>query len=241
MRIIRRSTLWGTIQNIFTTILVISIVILLVWFNNKYKQLEKINDNLGTTVDEQNITISTQTNTIKDLEANHTKLTNYISELETKIIQLEDEIKELSKPTKIETPATPTPKPLGASFKSFTDYRCLSKSSSQWKLQEQAYTDENGLRKINDAYLVALGSYYGTKLGTYYTVTLTNGNVFQIILCDCKNDIHTDAANQRCLTNGSIIEFYVDTSALPSSVKASGSIGSIDFFSGDILSIVPVQ
>ena len=47
-------------------------------------------------------------------------------------------------------------------FKSYTDYRCLSRSSAQWKLQEQAYTDENGLRKIGDAYLVALGSYYGS-------------------------------------------------------------------------------
>ena len=241
MHLIRRSTLWGTIHNIFTAILVILIIILLIWFNNRYEELEKINDTLGTTIDEQNTTISTQTNIIKEIETDNTELTNYVSELEEKNIQLENKIKELSKPIKIETPPSPKPQPLGGSFKSFTDYKCLSRSSQQWKLQEKAYTDKNGLRKIDDAYLVALGSYYGTKLGTRYTVTLTNGNVFQIILCDCKNDIHTDEANQKCLTNGSIIEFYVEASALPSSVRTSGSVGSIDFFSGDILSIVPVQ
>lgn len=122
-------------------------------------------------------------------------------------------------------------------FKSYTDYRLLSKSSKQWQLQEQAYTDENGLRKIGDAYLVALGSYYGTKLGTRYTVTLSNGSVFDIILCDSKQNRHTDAKNQVCLSNGSVLEFYVDSAKLPKVVKRSGSISSIDKFSGYVVSI----
>ena len=122
-------------------------------------------------------------------------------------------------------------------FKSYTDYRMLSRSSAQWKLQEQAYTDENGLRKIGDAYLVAMGSYYGTALGTKYQVTLSNGNSFTVMLCDCKADRHTDGNNQVCTTNGSVIEFYVDTDVMPSIVRKMGTVGALDKFSGGIVSI----
>ena len=126
-------------------------------------------------------------------------------------------------------------------FKSYTDYKCLSRSSPQWKIQEKAYTDENGLRKIGNAYLVALGSYYGVELGAEYVVTLSNGNSFNIILCDVKNDIHTDDLNRECLANGSVLEFYVESSALPQIVKLMGTIGSIDFFNGSIVSIIKIN
>ena len=123
------------------------------------------------------------------------------------------------------------------SFKSYTDYRCLSRSSPQWRLQEQAYTDENGLRKIGDAYLVAMGSYYGTTLGTEYIVTLSNGSSFTVMLCDGKADRHTDANNQVCLANGSVIEFYVEADKMPSIVRQMGSVGALEQFSGSIVSI----
>lgn len=122
-------------------------------------------------------------------------------------------------------------------FKSYTDYKCLSKSSNQWKLQEKAYTDENGLRKIGNSYLVAMGSYYGNTLGDEFIITLSNGNIFEIILCDFKQDTHTDNLHRECLKNGSVLEFYVDTSVLSSKVKTSGTIGSISFFDGSIVKI----
>lgn len=125
----------------------------------------------------------------------------------------------------------------GGNFKSYTDYQCLSKKSPQWKLQEQAYTDENGLRKIDEYYLVALGSYYGTELGTKYLVTLSTGSQFKIILCDCKSDHHTDELNQTCLVNGSILEFYVETNKLSKSVKTAGSIGVLPEFAGEVENI----
>lgn len=125
-------------------------------------------------------------------------------------------------------------------FKSYTDYRCLSRSSPQWRLQEQAYTDENGLRKIGNAYLVAMGSYYGTALGTKYIVTLSNGNSFTVMLCDGKADRHTDANNQVCLANGSVIEFYVEADKMPSIVRQLGSVGALEQFSGSIISIEKV-
>ena len=122
-------------------------------------------------------------------------------------------------------------------FKSYTDYRCLSRSSAQWKLQEQAYTDENGLRKIDDCYLVALGSYYGTIIGTRYTVTLSTGKQFNIILCDVKDDRHTNSTHQYTTVNGCVIEFYVETDKMPSRVRSLGSIGALEQFKGNVVSI----
>ena len=122
-------------------------------------------------------------------------------------------------------------------FKSYTDYKCLSKSTKQWQLQEKAYTDENGLRKIGDAYLVALGSYYGTTLGTEYTVTLSNGSVFKIILCDCKDDRHTNKTHQYTTASGCVLEFYVETEKMPKQVRQLGSISAIEEFKGNVVSI----
>jgi hypothetical protein len=143
---------------------------------------------------------------------------------------------EASSTTSVETTQKKTYSNFG-SFKSYTDYRCLSRSSAQWELQEQAHTDENGLRKIEDAYLVAMGSYYGTTLGTKYKVTLSNGNSFTVMLCDFKDNRHTDGNNQACLSNGSVIEFYVESDKMPSIVRQMGSVGALEQFKGGIVSI----
>lgn len=220
MKLMRRCTLRGAIKYILPITLLILVVICFMWFCNINKQLKEDNDAL--------------TSTIEGLEAEKDNLNTRISQLEEENQQLKLKIDDLKR---IQSKLIKQNSSLGT-FKSYTDYKCLARNSAQWKLQEQAYTDENGLRKIGDAYMVALGSYYGTTLGTKYTVTLSNGSVFQAILCDCKKDIHTDANNQKTLSDGSVLEFYVDTVVLPKSVKTSGTISSINFFSGSVVSIV---
>ena len=149
---------------------------------------------------------------------------------------IEDSTTGAQETTTIKQKEKKLPSNFGA-FKSYTDYRCLSRSSAQWKLQEQAYTDENGLRKIGDAYLVALGSYYGTKLGVRYTVTLSTGNQFDIILCDCKDDRHTDKTHQYTTASGCVLEFYVETEKMPKKVCQLGNISAIEDFKGNVVSI----
>jgi hypothetical protein len=202
---------------------------------DKQAKTEEMNAALSITINNQTNKIKKLENQNEDLKNQNLELTNSVSKLEEKNKQLETKIDKLNNNS-----TKPVVNTSGGLFKSYTDYKCLSRNSAQWKLQEQAYTDSNGLRKIGDAYLVALGSYYGTHLGTKYTVTLSNGNVFQVILCDCKKNIHTDSKNQTTLTDGSILEFYVDASKLPESVKLSGSVGSIKFFAGEVISIVKV-
>lgn len=227
MKMMRRCTLRGAMKYILPITLLILVVICFMWLCNINKQLKEDNDAL--------------TSTIEDLEAENNSLNTYILQLEKEKQSFEEERQQLELKIddlkRIQNKLIQQNSSLGT-FKSYTDYKCLARNSAQWKLQEQAYTDENGLRKIGDAYMVALGSYYGTTLGTKYTVTLSNGSVFQIILCDCKKNIHTDANNQKTLSDGSVLEFYVDTSVLPKSVKTSGTISSINFFSGSVVSIV---
>lgn len=128
--------------------------------------------------------------------------------------------------------------PPGHSFKSFTYYTSLSQHSLQGKLQQSAYTDENGLRKVGDYYCAALGSYYTGNIGDKYIVTLSTGIIFKLILCDVKSDAHTDSNHQFTKNNGCVIEFYVDKAKLNNKVRTSGDISSINGFEGDIISIV---
>lgn len=127
--------------------------------------------------------------------------------------------------------------PQQSSFKSYTFYTSLSRSSKQWRIQEMAYTDELGFRRVNDAYCVALGTYYGTELGTYYLVTLDTGSKFFCILCDVKSDRHTDSTHRFTVSNGCAIEFYVDPNVFNGLAKRMGNISYVDGFEGEIISI----
>ena len=126
---------------------------------------------------------------------------------------------------------------INTNFKSYTNYTLLSKRSIQWKLQERAYTDENGLRKIGNYYLAAMGSYYSTTIGDKFRLTTDTGAVFDIILCDAKSDLHTDSRHMYTVFNKCMVEFYVDTTKLNSYAKRMGSLGVLPQFSGSIVKV----
>jgi len=115
-----------------------------------------------------------------------------------------------------------------------------SRSSPQYKLlrSEECYTDEEtGIRMVDDCYCVALGSYYGTKIGTKYKITFSNGNTIKVILCDQKANRHTDSKHQYAVNNKDIVEFYVERSMMPRSIRNRGNYGLLSQFSGSVVSI----
>lgn len=126
---------------------------------------------------------------------------------------------------------------INTNFKSYTNYTLLSKRSIQWKLQERAYTDENGLRKIGNYYLAAMGSYYSTTIGDKFRLTTDTGAVFDIMLCDGKSDRHTDSRHMYTTANNCMVEFYVDTTKLNRKAKRAGSLGVLPEFSGSIVKV----
>lgn len=123
--------------------------------------------------------------------------------------------------------------------KTFAYYTAVTvKSSPQYKLlnSKDCYTDpETGIRMVDGCYCVALGSFYGSKIGTKYRITVSSGNSFDVILCDQKANRHTDKKHQYAKRNKDILEFYVEKRNIPAQVR--GSYDVLEQFKGKITAI----
>lgn len=136
---------------------------------------------------------------------------------------------------------TATWQPGGGDFKCFEDYRAITATGSpQYQLQQEAWTDANGLRRVKGFYCVALGSAYGSEIGAKYLIQLSTGTTFLAILADQKADAHTVDGHTRD-RSGAVIEFLVETESLPAAVRHSGSISAIPGFKGTVEKIWRLQ
>lgn len=128
------------------------------------------------------------------------------------------------------------------SFKCYASYTALSKSSKQWRLIQchpNTYTDQNGMRKVDDYYCVAMGSYYSQTLGDIFQIVTENNSSFKVIICDFKSDKHTDKKHMYSVSNGCMLEFYVDIDKLPRYPKIRGDISYVNKkFEGKIISVI---
>lgn len=140
-----------------------------------------------------------------------------------------------AKPHELSVPAGDT------SFKSYMDYRAITnKKSPQYKLQNDCWTDENGLRRCGDDYVIAVGSYYADYVGERLDIILASGETFTAVVGDFKADSHTDDTHRyTAMSNGgkNVIEFVVDVSSLDAKARRMGDISYINGFDGDIESI----
>lgn len=119
--------------------------------------------------------------------------------------------------------------PYARDFKCYMDYRAITSiTSTQYKMQQQAYTDENGLRKIGEYYCVAMGTYYG-KCGDKFYVETDQGNSWKVIISDIKSDLHTDSTHRYSRSNGCMMEFVVDVNKLPTNIARSGTVNGLGF------------
>lgn len=132
------------------------------------------------------------------------------------------------------------------SFKAYMDYSCITDDTTmQWELQQTAYTDEYGLRKIGTDYCVAVGSYYSETVGERFKITLDSDNEFTVIISDLKKDEHTDVSNRYSpvydengdFYSANVLEFIVDVDQLHSMVTTLGTVSYYDEFEGNIVSI----
>lgn len=130
--------------------------------------------------------------------------------------------------------------------KLFTDYRHYNLwYTPHYRLQQAAYTDENGLRRFNEDYIVGLGKFYSESIGDRFQITLDTGIEFTIILgdgkapCDCdENNMYTPCVNYANEDCANVLEFIVDDNAMSPKVYAYGSIDYLDKFKGDIVKMV---
>lgn len=128
------------------------------------------------------------------------------------------------------------------STKTYENYHLINSTTArQTKLVRcaDAYTDQNGYRKVLDYYCVALGSFYGT-IGDIFQVTLDTGRVILVIKADEKSDAHTDETHRYHVSDKSVLEFIVDyteenpfkrnpTKDFPGGISDIKLIGRYDF------------
>lgn len=130
------------------------------------------------------------------------------------------------------------PVPGNNAFKTYMDYDAITnRNSAQYKMQQSAVTDENGLRVYDGKYCIAVGTYYASETGVEIDVTLESGRVLNCITGDIKSNAHTDSMNRQMPGNGNVVEFIVDTDSLPGAARKAGDISRIPGFEGSIVSI----
>ena len=201
-------------------------IMCLVFYGEKFALAQQTE----TTINDNNIIITNQQTEIDNLKKENQKLKEQVKALKKENSKLKN-----SQQKKDKTKLKSYKEQKNMHFKSYTNYKCLSRSSAQWKLQKKAYTDKNGLRKIGDDYLVAMGSYYTKHLGDRFKITLSTGKSFTIRICDFKANSDTNSTHQYT-ANGCMIEFYVDSN-LNSKARQMGDISYIKGFKGNITKI----
>lgn len=118
--------------------------------------------------------------------------------------------------------------------KTYMDYRSVTaKGSPQYALLNGKHAkSKKGFRMVDGYYCIALGSFYGSEIGTKYYIDLSNGKRIRCILGDQKSNRHTDPNHQFAVKNRDIMEFIVDKIKL-----SGGDISAIDGFEGHIVQI----
>jgi len=127
-------------------------------------------------------------------------------------------------------------------FKSWMDWRAITnRNSRQWRMQQIANTCDDGFRRVDGLYIIALGTYFlYSGVGDVFDITLSSGVTFRAVVGDVKSDRHTDPTNRFHISDGSVIEFIVDRQVMCSRVLSMGNI-SYAGFHGSIESIIRVS
>lgn len=153
-----------------------------------------------------------------------------------------EEVKSVAPPVSIVVKTSlAIPSEVDGSFKTYMDYRTITDEDSvQWKMQQDAVTDESGFRKYHGRYMVAMGSYYTTECGKELDITLDSGLVIPVVIGDLKQNKHTDETNRYIPKNGNIVEFIVDKDLLNNLSRDMGDV-SYSGLEGAVVQIEELQ
>ena len=251
-RIPQLGVVYNLFQKYFKYIAIILIMLLVVGMCGlviKVSALQKDNDlylteNIELALDNQNLEKENevlQNNVIQlesEVQTGNETLVEYESKLEQ--YKIEEEIKKKAEEEKKQQQIViSAPSGSWGSKKTYMSYKAITNTrSKQYQLQAKAVTDPNtGIRTIDGDYCVAIGSGWGCAVGDKILVTLEGGKTFKAIVADAKADAHTNSDNKTTTHDGSVVEFVVDIPSLPKAVRTSGSLGTLEMFSGGVVSI----
>ena len=130
------------------------------------------------------------------------------------------------------------------------DYRCITdETSQQWEIQQKAWTDSDGFRRVGEDYLVAMGTYYTEECGTRFRIIFENDNEITVTVGDIKDNTDTDYKNQYTAVydnNGNfysanVLEFIVDENKIKRMSHILGTMGHHDYLEGNIKFIERIE
>lgn len=235
------NNLWENIKYLLVIVLLITVMIFTITARAGNKQEIELNCDCTEAVTE---IIDKKLNTFIEMYAEQTdEDLNDNEENDTPNSNVSDEqIETNSQPQNFEIGETVPLPTLPTNIKNYTDYRHYNLwYTPHYRLQQVAYTDENGLRRFNDDYIVALGKFYSESIGDRFKVTLDTGREFTVIFGDGKapidcdeNNMYTPCRNydgERC---ANVLEFIIDSGVMAKEVYAYGSIDCIEEFKGNI-------
>ena len=187
------------------------------------------------TINEINATLyTTETKPETETVTTTTEVETTVATQETYLAEAVTEIE------MVETEIYPFPE-YDTSFKAYMDYRTITDTTtSQWRLQQQAWTDDYGLRRLNADYMVAMGTGYADEVGDRFQITFDNGEIITVVVGDIKADIHTDSSCRYVRIgseNVNVLEFIVDENKLKQNIKITGTVGTYSHLSGNITKI----
>lgn len=188
-------------------------------------------------------------NTIKHISNYSDNTMRYITPESSEVITLSCPVLDID-PTFKDNSVTYELPNLDTSFKTYMDYRCITDTDSmQYKLQQNAWTDEDGLRRLGEAYMVAMGTYYADECGKTFEITFDTDEKILVVVGDIKADCHTDKTdryspvydNDGNFISANVLEFIVDTKAMSRHTKRLGTVEYCGNLQGNIVSIVAIE
>lgn len=138
--------------------------------------------------------------------------------------------------TEVEVVAEPEPQwvemdvPSNNSFKSYMGaHKITDTNSAQYQFKSEYLDSACGIKLVDgDCYVVALGTYYTTKIGTRVDLVMCNDSIVRCVVGDIKANKDTDAMNRQHNVDNSVVEFIVNTNTLCSEAKSHGDASYCD-------------
>ncbi|WP_155942242.1 hypothetical protein [Pseudobutyrivibrio ruminis] len=91
------------------------------------------------------------------------------------------------------------------------------------EINRLATPDQDGFMKLDNRYLIAVGSRFDTEPGQYMDLVLENGMVIQCIMGDLKADQDTDSTNTFTYHSRCCSEFIIDKNTIRSDIYQRGN------------------
>ncbi len=90
-------------------------------------------------------------------------------------------------------------------------------------INDLASPDQDGFMKLDDRYLIAVGSRFNAQPGQYIDLILGNGVIINCIMGDAKDDKDTDSTNTFTYRSRCCSEFIIDSKSIRSDIYNRGN------------------